>query len=389
MTICSFSFHDTYRDWKLNEVSFSDFNLLVGQSGVGKTQILSALWSVRQAGIAGTQQVNGCKWELEIVVADKKYQWIAETALVKIGDLILPDEGEPKNGQFRVDSPRFLRETIIDEKGDEIVNRGEMFRFAGRTLPKLKNTESAISLLQNEEGIAPLYQSLSRFIASELPVLALSRLGQLETAERLREQYQRLEDLRDTTGIPILVKAYILQKNFPALFREIKDDFIEIFPTVSDVSLDERGKLSPDPLGSAVFSFSLAFGIKEKGVRGWVVNQHISAGMLRTFIHLVEIALASPEAVILIDELENSLGVNCLQQLTHRFLRRSELQFILTSHHPYIINNIPMKYWKLVTRKGSVVTVKDANSIKGLDPDSLLSGFVQLTNLEEYEEAIQ
>ena len=388
MTICRFSFHDKYRNWKLNEVSFSDFNLLVGQSGVGKTQILSALHSVRQAGVESTQFVNGCKWELEIIVAGKKYQWRAETALVKSGDVILPNEEGAKNGQFRVESPWFLRETIIDEKGDKIIERGDSFRFIGKTLPKLKSTESAISLLQNEESIAPLYKSLSLFVESE-SYGHVYGLGDLENAERLCEQYQSLEKLREAKGIPIVLKAYILQKNFPAQFQEIKDNFIEIFPTVSDVRLDERGKLFPDPLGSVVFSAFLAFGIKEKGVKDWIVNQDISAGMLRTFIHLAEMALASPGAVILIDELENSLGINCLPQITEHFLRRKDIQFILTSHHPYIINNIPWRYWKLVTRRGSEIIVKDASSIPELGTTSSLEKFTQLMNLEEYEEALR
>ena len=43
-------------------------------------------------------------------------------------------------------------------------------------------------------------------------------------------------------------------------------------------------------------------------------------------------------SVILIDEFENSLGVNCLDEITEDVVKESRrLQFILTSHHPYII----------------------------------------------------
>jgi hypothetical protein len=83
------------------------------------------------------------------------------------------------------------------------------------------------------------------------------------------------------------------------------------------------------------------------------------------------------------------MGVNCLPEITDHFLRYSDLQFILTSHHPYVINNIPWQYWKLVTREGSEVTVKDATSVSALSTASSLDRFTQLLNLEEYAEAIR
>jgi hypothetical protein len=111
--------------------------------------------------------------------------------------------------------------------------------------------------------------------------------------------------------------------------------------------------------------------------------------MQRTLVHLLSIALAPSGTVIIVDEIENSMGVNCLPQLIEHFLQRTDLQFILTSHHPYVINNIPWRYWRLVTRKGSEVTVRDATSIPALDSASSLEKFTQLMNLEEYEEAIK
>ncbi|MDM8527422.1 hypothetical protein QUF58_04350 [Anaerolineales bacterium HSG24] len=43
MRIKQFSYENKRLGWKLNPVEFSTVNLLVGASGVGKTQILDAL----------------------------------------------------------------------------------------------------------------------------------------------------------------------------------------------------------------------------------------------------------------------------------------------------------------------------------------------------------
>jgi len=107
-------------------------------------------------------------------------------------------------------------------------------------------------------------------------------------------------------------------------------------------------------------------------------------------MHLIELALAPDGTVVLIDEIENSLGLNCLPQLSEYFLERSrDLQFIITSHHPYIINAIPPEQWRVVTREGSEVTVRDRSSIIGLQTLSAQDSFTLLTNLDEYREGIR
>jgi hypothetical protein len=72
-------------------------------------------------------------------------------------------------------------------------------------------------------------------------------------------------------------------------------------------------------------------------------------------------------------------------------LRRApDLQFIVTSHHPYIIEKIPPEHWKIVTRRGSHVRVLDARAIPALVKGrSRLDHFTRLINLPEYEQGIQ
>lgn len=64
----------------------------------------------------------------------------------------------------------------------------------------------------------------------------------------------------------------------------------------------------------------------------------------------------------MIDEFENSLGINCIDILTDDLIHENKtLQFIATSHHPYIINNIPYEYWKIVTRQGGHIRTCNAS----------------------------
>lgn len=390
MPISKFSFEDTLRGWKLNEVTFDDFNLLVGNSGVGKTRILRAIRKVVNAGTTGTDDLVGRQWMMEINDEDHHYRWSAETEdyLSYVGSI-----------DHWIDNqrPELIRETIWLQDKIIVERAGASFNFEGKSLPRLKTTESAISLLRDEDSLSPLYRSLSRFIFSEAFAWSSAVESGLlpfrferESVNRIREKYPTLRGLREAKGVHFLIKAYILQEDHPEEFGRVRETYTEIFPTVLDVKLAENEELLVTDDEDSVESREwLSLGIKEKGAKGWVLNDQISAGMLRSLVHLFEIALAAPGTVIIVDEFANSMGVNCLPQMTDHFLRHSDLQFILTSHHPYVINNIPWRYWKLVTREGAEVTVKDATSVPALSEASSLEKFTQLLNLEEYAEAIR
>ncbi|HSO00009.1 MAG TPA: AAA family ATPase, partial [Candidatus Nanopelagicales bacterium] len=135
---------------------------------------------------------------------------------------------------------------------------------------------------------------------------------------------------------------------------------------------------------------SLEFCLKERGVETWIRASAISSGMRRTLNHLVDIFLAPPGAVVIIDEFENSLGKNCMPALTDFIRSRApDLQFLITSHHPYIINNIPIHTWKLVRRRGSHVSVLSAREIPALQEASHHDAFDRLLNLPEFEEGVE
>lgn len=389
MSIIKFKFLDNARAWTLEETSFANFNLLVGLSGVGKTRILDSLRAVRHAGIFDTRYVNGCQWRLEFASEGMTFLWTAETSHLpsRAHRLFLAPDEERSNGTH----PYFIRECIVRDDGEVLVERSaDEFRFGSTLLPKLKNTESAITLLRDEATIAPLNRALRQMIFSPFADANLVALHDPSELINLPQQYQDLHTLREDTTIPILLKSYILQEQHPAEFERIKSDYSAIFDTVVDIKLAQLSEFEPKakPNGSSATDW-LTVGIQELGVKGWI-SLDLSSGMRRTFIHLMELAMAPRGSLIVIDDLENSLGVNCLDEIVARMLARAnELQFLLTSHHPYVINNIPSKYWKIVTRNGSTVTVLDEATIPALQTASRHEKFLLLMNLPQYEEGIQ
>ncbi|MFM7712862.1 MAG: AAA family ATPase, partial [Microcystis sp.] len=173
----------------------------------------------------------------------------------------------------------------------------------------------------------------------------------------------------------------------------IKRKFLDIFPQVEDLKIEF---LEPFKLGNLLVSLTPIFlledlpriQIKEKNSHVWIVEPNISSGMIKSLMFLATIELSPDGSVILIDEFENSLGVNCLDTLTEDLLvNYRDLQFIITSHHPYIINNISPAYWKIVTRKGGVIKVNNAADFH--ISKTRQKAFIDLINvLEEFPQGI-
>ena len=188
-----------------------------------------------------------------------------------------------------------------------------------------------------------------------------------------------LDEIKESP-LPLAIKMDLIQRHYSDIFNNIKRAFIDVFPQVENIKIEEV-----EDKNSSLKSFTLQ--IKEKGVNDWIFQNNISSGMLKTLVHISELYLSPEGTVILIDEFENSLGINCIDVVTDLIVENRNIQFILTSHHPYIINNIGMEHWKIVTRKGGVVTAIDAKDLNL--GKSRHQAFMQLINLEAYSEGIK
>ncbi len=386
MPIEKFWFENIRSGWKLNEIKFSDLNLLVGQSGVGKTKILDAINIVRKSCTSILLGSNDIQWSIDISVNDTLYRWSAHRGIpYEIRRDLKPDIRY-------VGPPHFQQEIvtmIVGGHSETIIERDEEgVIFQGQKLPKIPYSQSVVDMFSREDSIAPLFTFMKRTVFSEETKWD-SVLVDDEFLESRRQQLNSFEKLCEDDFDPLALKALFLQEHYQPAFEKIQEVYMEIFPNVTDIKIGKISEFLRVQRGPGLSSDDpITVAIKEKGIDDWIISNNLSSGMLRVWVLLVEMALSPPGTLLMIDEIENSMGINCLSQITDCILRRTDLQFIITSHHPYIINNIPWKYWKLVTRKGSDVTVKDAAEIPALNSASSLEKFTQLMNLEEYEEAI-
>ena len=367
MKITKFSFDNKHTGWKLVDTDFHPhLNLLVGASGVGKTKILNALkMAISTAKGTRFSMLFDTKWQLNFDLDDvTNCEWAIEFSAQK-GD---------KNGS---EMPLIINESLVIN--NEIIFKRDKNAtyFKGKPTLNLNREESLINVLQDETPVNDIHTAFVNH-SDTLTSVRYFNNDYNQSAEfftktlgELTANYTNIEDIRNSNQ-PVWTKLALLYLVDLQDFKQLENIFIDVFPSVEsikfDVAYDERYTL---------------FFIKEKGVKKWISQDEVSAGMFKTFVELGRVYLSPDNSLIMIDEFENSLGVNCIDAVTESIINSNRNnQFIITSHHPYIINNISVKNWKIVSREGGLVRTHAASEF-GIG-QSRLSAFMELQQLDVF-----
>lgn len=364
MKIRKFSFINKDTGWQVKDVELGNLSLLVGASGVGKTQILKAIYSLTI--ISSGTSLKGIKWEVAFEELGIEYVWSGEFDVDSI-----PQEDSTSDGATYV----VAQERLMTKDGVEIFSRnGTDVSYHNTRTVKLDSTQSAVELLKEEPDVYPVKRAFNKI--TKLDMNEYSRRRWRIGFDFSSVQSLSLKEIKNHKFYSPYEKLFFIHKFHPDVFEEIKRLFVEVFPLVKEIDFD-MDNIFKD-------SYIPVLKIKEKDVEGWIRRPNISAGMCRTLIQIIVLTLADDGDVILIDEFENGLGINCIDILAEMAMEpESDVQVIMTSHHPYIINAIPFQDWKIVSRAASEVKVSKASDLK-IGMHSKHDAFMQLIQTDAY-----
>ncbi len=380
MRIKTLTYRDNALKWELEKADFEALTLLVGASGVGKTQILKSILNLKS--VASGKSISGIHWEITFETLNGNlYKWKGEYE--NKGDIDFSDDDDE---ELKRHKPSIQFETLhlngkilVDRNNNEII-------FNGNKTVKLPNQQSVIYLLKEEDLIQPAFEGFGKILFSDQTDSTREAYRiKFSDTQKLLKSVKTISQIQEAKE-DIRIKLFLAYKNVPEIFEIIKERYIDIFPQVEDIKVEPLDMDDEDlPMFFKEYPF---IQIKEKGIEKWIKQHNISSGMFRSLIHISEIYLCSEGSVFLIDEFENSLGINCINELTNDILSsKRKTQFIITSHHPYIINNVDYTNWKLVTRtKGVVKTHKPEKFNIG---KSKHDAFMQLIQLEQYQTGLE
>jgi energy-coupling factor transporter ATP-binding protein EcfA2 len=366
----SIEYEELDSGWKLSHASFHQgVTLLVGLSGVGKTRILKAIRTLLELATSEvTKLPKSIRWRLEFAARDgARCIWTGET--------------DSEERDSRTDSPSIVHESFTFGGIELFRKTGAAAYFRDVQAPPLSHHLVGFRLFATDPDLARISREFKDFIilhhGQPEDMMITQATWKLSEIEEYKDHYLNLEQLR-SSDLSLQHRVFIASMFHPKLFEEMSSRFIEAFSSVESVRVDRY------PLAHGVF---LLLSFEEKHVRLSFGLHQLSSGMMNTFLLIAYSYLCPDGTVILIDEFESSMGMNCLNEATDLVLETSRrMQFILTSHHPYVINNIRPECWKVVSRNGGNVTTRDATEI-GIGT-SRHAAFTQLMNSKEYAEGI-
>jgi hypothetical protein len=374
MRILSYEYRDVAEArWRFSRVEFGRINLLVGDTSTGKTRLLNTLFNLGRF-VASREYKRGC-WDIIFEQYGRIYRWLLETTVEEVDKTVI------KDFVWRIE----------DEKEIPIIEREEdSFRFDGRELPKLSKDQTSVSLLENEDLIQPIYEGFESILRRMFSHDALSKAAGFQAIPLgLLEETEPSKSLRELFRMDLSLSAslFLLSRYFPSDFSAIRDYYKAVFPFVTRMEIHD---LSDVHRRLGIPGRIPILCIQERNVDEWISIEGLSSGMLKVLLILTDIYLLPEGGVYLIDEYENSLGINAIEFLPTLLLElKKDIQFFIASHHPYIINQIPIGNWYIFHRTGSEVTIKYGEELVDRFGKSKQQAFIQLINDPFFTEGVE
>lgn len=354
---------------KIERVNFfDDITLLVGLSGVGKTQILNAIEYSLKLAVNKNVRLQPYFVTLGFEAQGKDYEWSykieesQEEVVIEVKD---------KNYIFTYEKLSENGSALLYRDNDNITVTGY------EKVPTPKKDESLLVQYSQDASIKTITAELSKLYPIEIDMDvrgAIDKESFNMFKAKVKESFKKTKkgsSFEQFSHLPVPLKIYIAKKYYPDIYAKIFDSIKELFMEINDIDITE------DPLRE--------LSMVSVEVYGKTLMQHeISNGMLKTIYYIVELITMSDNSLVLIDEFENGLGVNCIDILAELLLNeRVDLQFIITSHHPKIINQVSNSKWRIIERDINVVRNSDAEEY-GIS-HSQHDAYFNLINRWEYE----
>ena len=365
MRINWIEFENLDTELKINKTYFNkELTLLVGRSGAGKTQILEAISIFCKTATGNLTNVD-ChfKGTISFSIDNNVFEWVVHVSeedmdLNSTTAMKRTNEGvyfflDPKATKFVIKSEKLLcngktffkrdnQDLVMNEQKLPLISNDFSLIYHYKKDDLLKNIYSCMNGLYNASPIPSIFPFSIQF--SFLDKIKLG-LNKCKTKNEYRDKFP--------PSLPEQYKLYLLKETSgnTGLYDILLTYYKKIFSDVDDFTFeldDEKQRLKT----------------YVKTNNSNIPYSSISAGMRKTISFLVDLLTMSNNYVVLIDEIENGLGVNCLDEVYDLLTSlRNDLQLIMTSHHPYIINNVNPESCKIVDRKLNVVSTYSAKEL--------------------------
>lgn len=375
MKLRTLSFQEHATGWTLESLTFREgLNLFVGASGAGKSRIFNVISNLGKFVSGVNQGVPAMNFDMGFEHQNIEYLWTFRSR-------------HKKNSVFEVESERIVQRDHNGAETKELIFRDDKtFFFLKESVPKLSRSQTAIALFKEEDAISPISLAFERvllrsFYAEELKnavTLGLAPPSDDEDSESAIGTAHR-----EISSINIRLK--FLAERHPKKLAVVIEQFKVVFPFVADLRVREATSFK-----GLNFKLPLPIAeIKEKSSNTYIPITDISSGMQKVLLLIVDTITQPVDELFLIEEYENSLGINAIDFFpTFISEHGHDRQVLMTSHHPNIINSVPISEWFVVNRSGTNIRVIPGTALQERYGISKHKHFTQLINDPIYREGV-
>lgn len=368
MHINWFEFNDATYGISIDRTYFDKINLLVGVSGAGKTIILRVLSSYIDLIRRGSSVKNECNFKMNFTVdtvsSVDTYEWSISTTQSSLVDKVTGS-----TAGYIVTKEELLRNGKMLFARDN--NKLEISGY--NSLPKIPLDKSTIAVFKDDNLFKDIKKAFVSVIGLDEQKNAYMDVQKEFYDEALRVAKENTMSYEHTalymSLLPLVVRLGIARSVYAEKFNMYMDKLKEIFPYISDVKIR---------LSKSTQKYVTVLCLQDDVE---VAQDRISTGMIKTMNVLAYLYFIAQNALIIVDEVENSLGINCLDDVIESIdcsVYEQNNQAILSSHHPYIINAVDSSKWRIVSQENGHITTKSANEV-GIDSKNR-DGFFELIN---------
>lgn len=347
----------TNREWRVDELSFEQSNLLVGKNATGKTRAINVIHGL-------TKLLSGrLKQGLESGHFIAKFE----------------NEGKKIHYEIQFSNSKVVRElfktgskTYLDKNGKSTIffvkigKNGESISF--------QPPEDEISAYARRDSMQhPYFEPLYEWASSARFYPFGSELGRGNLAV-FSKNSQEVDDSDFQQVAAIFQKG---KRTFKEKFvKSIVNDMASVNYFLDDIDL--KSPIAIKVQSSAENIMCLV--VKEKDLLGYTDQLSMSQGMFRALSVIVQInylQFAKKHSCVLIDDIGEGLDFDrsCkLIDLIRAKASKSNFQLIMTTNDRFVMNKVPLEEWSVLSRQGHHVSVFNYKNSKEIFDDFKFTG---------------
>lgn len=341
-------FENLPKEWRFNDFSFGEINLIVGQNASGKTRTLNVISSLAR--------LLSKKGEINISEGNYKVEFTNDSERINY-------ELEYKNNSV-------IREklAIKDEVKDKVyLNRysdgyGKIYFEDEKRQLKFHTPPNEIAAVARRDSVQHSFLEKTFNWADKC---VKYRFGEKMGQDRLLILTENAEpfsniNIKETDKVILIFDAGV---NFKG--SDFNNTIIADMDSLG-YKLDEIGIKTPKgikvqssfPADLTLIKTQALF-IREKGLDGIIYQHEMSQGMFRAlslFIQLNYILLVEEPQTILIDDIGEGLDFERSSHLIKLLIEKAKntnVQLIMTTNDQFVMNNVPIEYWFILNREGN------------------------------------